>query len=73
MKYVLTVQRTYETQVVLDVPDGTVMDMPFYKYPTRHLNLRSEDYELVEESIDDIRGYEELDDEHLPVADYVKG
>lgn len=73
MKYVLTVQRTYETQVVLDIPDGTKLDHPLYKYPTRHLGLRHGDFEMVEEMIDDVRDYVEMDDEHLYVVDYVKG
>lgn len=72
-KYVLTVQRVYETQVVLDIPDGTKLDHPLYKYPTRQLELSFGDFELVEETIDDIRDYEELDDEHTPVVDYVEG
>ena len=73
MKYVLTVQRTYETQVVLDIPDGTKLDHPLYKYDTRNLGLRFGDFEMVEETIDHVSEYVEMDHEHLDVVDYVKG
>jgi hypothetical protein len=72
MKYVLTVQRTYETQVVVDALPGVVPSQ-LYKYGTRHLGLRFGDFEMVEETIDDVRDYVEMDDEHLDVVDYVKG
>lgn len=70
MKYVLTVQRVYETEVVVDFPEGTSFTEA-NSYPTRHLDLRHGDFELVGETIDDVREYEGEDDEHLDVMDYI--
>jgi hypothetical protein len=68
MKYVLTVQRTYDTEVVIDAPPG-VTPSQLLKYPARHLCRCFSDFEMVEDTILDVREYE--DEEHLDVMDYI--